>query len=227
MAIKGIFFDAADVFYARRESTMAYTVRLLRERGYPAALSAEEVARHRELRHQASGGHVSTEAYWDAVLRMYGVTEAAERAALAALISAQADDVYALPGAVESVRGLKARGFILTIITDTVFSPARKLRWLAGIGIAEHIDHVACSTELGVHKPDPAIYLAALRLAGLAAAESAFVGHDTHELAGARRVGMRTVAVFYEPDAQADYYANSLPGLLDVPIFETRISEAP
>lgn len=227
MTIKGIFFDAADVFYARRESTLTYTVRLLRERGYPAELSAEEAARHRELRHRASGGHVSTEAYWDAVLRMYGVAAAAERAALAELINAQADDVYALPAAAETVSALKARGFILSIITDTVFPPGRKLRWLAGIGIAGCVDHIACSTELGVHKPDPAIYLAALRLAGLAAADSAFVGHDTRELAGARRVGMQTVAVFYEPDAQADYYADSLPGLLDVPIFTIQESEAP
>ncbi len=217
--IKGIFFDAADVFYARRESTMAYTVRLLRELGYPARMSSEDAARHKELRHRASGGHLGSDAYWDEVLRMHGVSEPTERARLAELVKAQADDVYALPGAAETVRSLKARGFIISIITDTVFPLARKMRWLTTIGIAAHIDHVACSTELGVNKPAPAIYLAALRQAGLTVAESAFVGHDTDELAGARRVGMQTVAVFNEPDAQADYYAASLPGLLDIPIF--------
>ena len=31
---------------------------------------------------------------------------------------------------------------------------------------------------------------------------------------------MKTVAVLYGADAQADYYAESLAGLLDVPIFE-------
>lgn len=220
LPVRGIFFDAADVFYARRESTMAYAVRLLREQGYPAQMSAEDAARHKMLRHQASNGQVSAESYWDTVLRMYGVTAAAERAVLCEQISAQADEVYALPDAAETVQALKARGFILSVITDTIFPIERKLRWLKQIGVAEFVDHIACSTELGVHKPDPAIYLAALRQAGLTAAESAFVGHDTAELTGARAVGLRTVAVFYGPDAQADYYAESLAELLDVPIFK-------
>ena len=102
----------------------------------------------------------------------------------------------------ETVQALKQRGFVLSIITDTIYPLARKMRWLEKIGVAEFVDHVACSTELGVHKPDPAIYLGAVRQAGLTVDESAFVGHATDELAGARRVGMKTVAVFYGADAR-------------------------
>jgi FMN phosphatase YigB (HAD superfamily) len=219
MTIKGIFFDAADVLYARKESTATYAVRLLREHGYPAEMSAADAERRKALLHQASGGHISAEYYWDEVLRMYGVTAPDERAALHALIMAQPDDIYGLPGAREAVQALKGRGFVLSIITDTIYPLARKMCWLETIGVAEFVDHVACSTELGVHKPDPAIYLGALRQAGLTVEESAFVGHATDELTGARQVGLKTVAVFYGADAQADYYAESLPGLLDVPIF--------
>jgi hypothetical protein len=39
------------------------------------------------------------------------------------------------------------------------------------------------------------------------------------ELQGARQAGMATVAVNYDPDAQADYYCQSLLDLLNVPIF--------
>lgn len=221
MTIKGIFFDAADVLYTRKESTSSYAVRLLRERGYAGQLSAEDATRRKALVSRASDGHITPAAYWDEVLRMYGVVAADERAALREQIMAQPDDIYGLPGARETVQALKERGFILSVITDTIYPVARKMRWLEQIGVAEFIDHVACSTELGVHKPDPAIYLAALRQAGLTAAESAFVGHDTAELAGARAVGMKTVAVFYAADAQADYYADSLAGLVDVPIFKS------
>lgn len=217
--ITGIFFDAADVFYARRESTVVYAARLAAENGYPARLSAEDVARNKVLRRQASNGQISTEAYWDAVLRTYGVGAADERATLTEQIMAQADEVYPLPHAAETARALKGRGFVLSIITDTIFPLARKMRWLETIGVAEHVDYVACSTELGVHKPDPAIYRAALAQAGIAVEHAAFVGHDTAELAGARQTGMRTVAVFYSPEAQADYYVDSLPALLDVPLF--------
>ena len=202
MTIKGIFFDAADVFYARKESTAKYAVRLLREHGYRAQMSAADAERRKVLVSQASGGHISAEFYWDAVLQMYGVTAPDERAALLAQIMAQPDDIYGLPGARETVQALKQRGFVLSIITDTIYPLARKMRWLEKIGVAEFVDHVACSTELGVHKPDPAIYLGAVRQAGLAVDESAFVGHATDELAGARRVGMKTVAVFYGADAR-------------------------
>ncbi len=219
MTIKGIFFDAADVFYARKESTAKYAVRLLREHGLPAQMVAADVEHRRALVSQASGGHISAEFYWDEVLRMYGVTAPEERAPLREQIMAQPDEIDALPGARETVQALKQRGFVLSIITDTIYPLARKMRWLEQIGVAEFVDHVACSTELGVHKPDPAIYLGALRQAGLTVEESAFVGHATDELAGARQVGLKTVAVFYGADAQADYYADSLAGLLDVPIF--------
>ena len=219
MTIKGIFFDAADVFYARKESTATYAVRLLREHGYPAEISAGDAERRKALVDRASGGHISAEAYWNEVLQMYGVTEPDERAVLAELIIEQSDAIYGLPQARETLHALKERGFVLGIITDTISPLARKIRWLEQVGVAEFIDHIACSTELGVRKPDPAIYLAALRQAGLTVEESAFVGHATDELAGARQVGLKTVAVFYGADAQADYYAESLPGLLDVPIF--------
>jgi FMN phosphatase YigB (HAD superfamily) len=99
------------------------------------------------------------------------------------------------------------------------------MRWLEQVGVTPFIDVVACSTVLGVHKPDPAMYLDALRQAGLAPGEAVFVGHNARELEGARRAGLATAAVNYEPGAQADYYAESLPDLLRVPILQTSHTE--
>jgi HAD superfamily hydrolase (TIGR01662 family) len=99
----------------------------------------------------------------------------------------------------------------------------RKTRWLEKVGIAEFIDHITCSSALGIHKPDPAIYLDAMNQANLSPNESAFVGHAADELAGARRAGMATVAVNYDRDASADYHAETLPDLLNVPIFLTTL----
>ncbi len=64
------------------------------------------------------------------------------------------------------------------------------------------------------------MYLNALQQAHLAPSESAFVCHDGEELEGARKAGLAAVAVNYDPDAQADYYARSLVDLLNVPIFK-------
>ena len=120
----------------------------------------------------------------------------------------------------EGLAVLKERGFVLGIVTDTIYPIGRKMRWLNQVGVAEFIDVVACSTVVGAQKPDPAIYLEALQQAHLKPYEAAFVGHAADELEGARSAGLAAVAVLYEADAEADHYAESLLDLLDVPIFQ-------
>jgi HAD superfamily hydrolase (TIGR01509 family) len=220
MSIKGIFFDAAGVLYGRPESTSIYVSTLLKDRGLIVEFSAQDRARHKALRSEANKGHLGPNEYWDQVLLMYGVTAPAERKVLLAKIDDYSDNVLPIPGGREALAGLKQRGFVLGIVTDTIYPIERKKRWLDAIGIIEFIDVLACSTALGAHKPEPAIYLNALQQAHLTPAESAFVGHATDELEGARRAGLATVAVHYDPGARADYYAESLADLLNVPIFQ-------
>lgn len=219
MVIRGILFDAAGVFYDRPESTRKYVAQLLQEKGFSAELPAKDQVRQRALRSRANKGHVSPSEYWDQVLMMMGVASPVERERLGIEINAYSDQVRAIPGGREALAGLKQRGFVLGIVTDTIYPIERKMRWLDQVGVTEFIDVVACSTVVGVHKPDPAIYLDAMQQAGLTPVESAFVGHAADEVEGARRAGLATVAVLYEPDARADYYAECLTDLLDVPIF--------
>jgi FMN phosphatase YigB (HAD superfamily) len=225
MAIKGIFFDAANVFYERTEPTNRIIRQWLTAHGYPHQLSEVHRARQRALLDQASGGHISPNVYWDSVLTLYGVNAAPERATLIEKILAHVHIVRAIPGGRETLISLKQRGFLLGIITDSIYPVAWKMRWLESVAVSDLIDMVTCSSALGVHKPDPAIYLHAVQRAKLAIAESAFVGHDTAELAGAQSVGLATVAVLYDPEARADYYAETLPDLLNVPIFRSSVEK--
>lgn len=221
MAIRGILFDAAGVFYRRTRPTSDYVASLLEERGFTVRLPAEDWTRQRAIRSLAKSGQISPGEYWDRRLQMHGVASAEERGKLAASIMNYSDQVLPIPGGPEALSGLKQRGFVLGIVTDTIYPIERKMRWLRQIGVAGFIDVVACSTDVGAHKPEPEIYLYALRQAGLPPAESAFVGHAADELEGARQAGLTTVAVLYDPGSQADYYADSLFELLDLPIFET------
>ncbi len=219
MAIRGVFFDAAGVFYYRPISTDEYALKVLRERGYARELRGDDLARHKALRSQANRGRLDPVHFWDEVLLMHGVQDPAERKALVGAITDHSDQVLPIPGGREALAGLRQRGFILGIVTDTIYPLDVKMRWLEHVGVAEYIDVVACSSELGEHKPEPALYLDAIRQAGLTPGESAFVGHDAGELAGARATGMATVAVNCDPGTEADYYAESLPDLLNLPIF--------
>jgi FMN phosphatase YigB (HAD superfamily) len=220
MTIRGIFFDAADVLYYRPVPTDSYASSLLKQKGYARGLSAEDQMRDKALRSQAKSGRLSPDEYWDQLLLMRGVAAPQERRTLVDKINDHSNHVLPIPGGREALAGLRQRGFVLGIVTDTMYPIECKMRWLNAAGVAEFIDVVACSTVLGVHKPAPAIYLNALQQAHLTPGESAFVGHDAEELEGARQAGMATVAVNYDPSASADYYARSLVELLEVPIFQ-------
>lgn len=58
------------------------------------------------------------------------------------------------------------------------------------------------SSEHGYLKPHPSIFESALKLLGVAAAESVMVGDSLpNDIEGARRVGMRGILVQRSPDA--------------------------
>jgi FMN phosphatase YigB (HAD superfamily) len=220
MAIRGIFFDAADVLYRRPEPTSAYVTRLLNERGLATELSAPDRKQQQTLRSQAKSGRLGPDEYWDQLLLMHGVADPDGRKLLVGQIINYSDRVLPISGGREALAGLKGRGFVLGIVTDTIYPLERKMRWLDQVGVARFMDVVACSTVLGVYKPNPAIYHYAVEQVHLTAGESAFVGHAAGELEGAHQAGLATVAVNYDPAARADYYALSLLDLLDVPIFQ-------
>ncbi len=221
MTIRGILFDAAGVFYCRPQSTREYVADLIQGLGLSTELPPKDRLRQKALRSQANRGHLSPDAYWDQVLRMAGLADAAKRGAMVRQINDYSDNVLPIPGGREALAGLRRRGFLLGIVTDTIYPIERKMRWLDQVGVAEFIDVVACSTVVGAYKPDPAIYLDALQQAHLGPEQAAFVGHDADELDGAHRAGMVTVAVNHEPGTKADYSARSLVDLLNVPIFGT------
>ncbi len=78
------------------------------------------------------------------------------------------------------------------------------------------LTEVLTSARLGVEKPHPESYAAAIAAAGCAAGEILFVG-DTYEadVAGPERAGMQTLLV-RRPHPEARRYADDLTGVLDL-----------
>lgn len=220
MTIKGIFFDAADVLYRRPEPTRKLVSSLLVERGFSPEIPSQERKRHQMLRSQAKRGQVSPEEYWEQRLMMHDVAVPYDRKTLVGMILDYSDEVLPIPGGRQALKTLKQRGYILGIVTDSMHSIERKKRWLDRVDVGDLIDVLVCSSVLGVHKPDAAIYLEALSRANLTPDVSAFVGHAADELWGARQVGLTTIAVYQDSDAKADFYASSLLDLLNVPVFQ-------
>jgi 2-haloalkanoic acid dehalogenase type II len=98
--------------------------------------------------------------------------------------------------AVETIRGLRARGLKIGILTNGPSELQR--RKLRRIGIEDEVDAVAVSEEIGASKPDPQAYERAVAMLGLEADEVAMVGdHVVNDVAGALAAGL-AAAVWVE-----------------------------
>lgn len=222
--IKAIFFDAAGILYTRSGPTEAFALDLLRKFGFATEVSPELQKSQFALRSQANEGKVNHEAYWDQFLLTRNVIDPTQRKEFSLQIINYSNDIQPIQGAKEALAKLRKLGFRLGIITDTMYPVEWKMRRLEKAGVAEFIDVVACSTDLGAHKPDPAVYMYAIQQANLTPAESAFVGHLGVELDGAHAAGMVTIAINHNDGAHADYYCTSLLDLPLLPIFQNNIT---
>ena len=106
-----------------------------------------------------------------------------------------------LPGVRATIGRLHESGLKLGVLSDSEYVGEELKERLKRFGLGGYFTAVVSSRDLGQTKPEPACYLRALKQMGVSAAESAFVGHDAEELAGANAVGMRTIAFNFSPDA--------------------------
>ena len=98
------------------------------------------------------------------------------------------DDLY--PDAVRSFRALKGAGYRLAIVAN---QPTQRTADLRGLGF--DADVIAMSEEIGVHKPAPEFFSAALRLMGNPdPSDVAYVGDRAdNDVRPARAAGMRAI----------------------------------
>jgi HAD superfamily hydrolase (TIGR01509 family) len=212
--LEAIFFDAGDILYHRPNKRQNLARFLAQHAAIPAS---DFEARRAALTERAYCGEIERGAYYRALLALYGVQEDALDEGVVAL---ERDDetVEIMPGVPETLRALKRRGFVLGIITDTALPSHIKLEWFSKAGFGDVWDAIISSTEMGVRKPNPAIYAAALEQCGVAAQRAAFVGHRTVELDGAKALGMLTIALHYDPDARADFHLDQFADLITLPL---------
>jgi FMN hydrolase / 5-amino-6-(5-phospho-D-ribitylamino)uracil phosphatase len=91
---------------------------------------------------------------------------------LAALVDAYAAPVLLVPpavddGALKALSALREEGYTLAVVSNTMRTPGAALRkLLEKFGLLRYFAHTVFSDEVGVRKPDPAIFLGA-RAAGM------------------------------------------------------------
>lgn len=124
-------------------------------------------------------------------------------------------------GCASVLEALKAHGYRLGVIANQVPGTAERLKaW----GILQFFDVIAPSAELGVAKPDPAIFLWALNEAGCKPESAAMIGDRIdNDILPAQALGMKAVRVLtgpagvYRPaDDPSDAVVYSLSALPDL-----------
>jgi putative hydrolase of the HAD superfamily len=99
---------------------------------------------------------------------------------------------------VDRVAALKAAGYKTQFLTNNVREASAD--WRAMVDVDALFDVVVDSSEVGMRKPNPAIYRHALALLGGVAPErSVFLDDAPGNVAGARAVGMHAVLVGADP----------------------------
>jgi len=221
--MKAIFFDADGVLYERGPRPR-YLETFLKAHRLPIPPREIIHTAAQDLKDQATRGQAAPSAYYNAILAVCGVTDPAWMPEGRKAIEDDRANIILFPCVQYTLEKLKERGFKLGIITDASVPQPVKLAWMASRGLNIAWDAYANSMDLGVRKPDPLMYQAAMQQAGVTPGESVFVGHAAHELEGAARQGMATVGLFYTAEAAtgsaADVYLTRFVDLLDLPFLQ-------
>lgn len=102
--------------------------------------------------------------------------------------------VRVAPDALETLERLRAQGIRTAVASNAPFPADLMRRQLGVTGIAERVDAVVFSSEVGRRKPAPELYQAALAQLGVEPADALYVGDRVVEdYEGPRRIGMRAV----------------------------------
>jgi HAD superfamily hydrolase (TIGR01549 family) len=203
--IEAIFFDAGGILYNIPQKEIPSLVNFLKEKKIDSPSVFEIREKTKELRYNAKIGIISRTSLYEAILDECHVFSDSLRQEGYEVMMKTASNINLLEGVPETLKILKERGFKLGVITNSIIPTNTKKKWLKQRGVDLSWDVFVSSLELGILKPDPEIYLYAIKQVGVLAKHSVFVGHSSDELIGAKNIGMLTLSMHADTDIKTDF----------------------
>lgn len=199
MSIQAVIFDMYETLITQFCSPLYYGTEIARDLGFSPA---EFLPGWRATEEARATGKLTFEDTMERLMKAHGIyTPELHRQVVEKRIAIQADCFTHLhPGILPMLSGLKARGIRIGLITNCFSEEAKLIRESA---LFEYFDAPCLSWELGVRKPDPAIFHECLEKLGVPAESCLYVGDGgSQELEAARALGMQAVqAVWYRQTA--------------------------
>lgn len=156
---------------------------------------------------------------WRRVLAVHGVdSEAAAQDAYALQLLLEGASLRLYDEALEVLDSVRARGIRTAVVTNGPSALQRAK--LAAVGLSDGFDAVIVSAEVGVQKPEAAIFASALDALGVPAEAALHIGDSqAADVAGARAAGLTAVWIDRNGAASASAphaVVTDLRGLLDL-----------
>lgn len=192
LPIQNLLIDLGDVLYAidLNRSIAAWQAMAPSQKG--------QVLLNKEIQDERfyllDKGQISIEDLADSLIRDYQLQGSREQVIQAwdALL------IGVIPGRVAAMEQLAQR-YRLALLSNTNFQHYTVFKEETA-PLFQHFDHLFLSFEMGLRKPDAAIYETALATANWKAEETLFLDDSLKNIEGARAVGLQTVHIAQHAD---------------------------
>ncbi len=194
--VKAIFFDFDDTLQSRKGAYRLYCESFL-SKYFPHISEEERLIKLDEMEEHVDGGYKDREVYFPEMIELW---QWENHPPLQELYDSFNFDfgkhIVMLDGAIDVLKEIKKRGYILGCVTNGV-SSLQNIK-LDTAGIRDMFDVVVVSGDIGIYKPDRRIFDEAVRRAGVKNEEALFVGdHPINDIQGALGADMKAVRMNY------------------------------
>jgi len=223
LTVAGLIFEMDNVFY---DATMwrRWLVRVLVHLGLSVDYRTFYEAWDRQYLPDVYCGRREFEEAFQAFLRAsglsWGTIDELEGASRIWRVAMEAE-VRPLPQVIGTLARLTAAGIPLAVLANSAHPSACLREKLQRLGLAQYFSDVVSSIDLEAAKPSAICYRTALQSLGCGAPEIAYVGYDAAALAGARALGMQTVAFNPQAEAEGNVQLPRFEQLADLVVFSS------
>lgn len=192
LKVKGVFFDFDDTLQSRKGAYRLYCEDFL-SKYFPSVSPEEREKKLDEMEEHVDGGYKDREVYFPELIELWKWDNHPPMQELYDSFNFDfGKHVVMLDGAVDVLKELKRRGYILGVITNGV-SSLQNMK-LDTAKIRDMFDVVVVSGDIGIYKPDRRIFDEAVKRAGLKNEDTVYVGdHPVNDIEGALAAQMQVV----------------------------------